>query len=79
MALTALSSVDAVLRCCLAAYQSLALACGPCMMLLQATEVMFEPLSPEQRGEHTVNVDGENAGFSPVLVRCLNRVLLIVA
>lgn len=45
----------------------------------QTTEVIIEPLSPEQRGEGTVNVDGENIGFSPVKVKCLARLLPIIA
>jgi hypothetical protein len=49
------------------------------MSYAQTSELILEPLSPEQRGEKTVNVDGENTGFSPLRVRCLARMLPIVA
>ena len=51
----------------------------PFVTYVQTPEFTLEPLSPEQRGEGTVNVDGENCGFSPLRVRCLNRLLPIVA
>ena len=44
-----------------------------------AREMTLVPQRGDQTGLNTVNVDGENVGWTPLRIRCLPRVLTVLA